>query len=183
LSGRYIQYLRDQKGYESDKVSESDDQRLWSGTQGQDQRRNSEKGTDLLTEKSRHKIWALWKIPRTGRQRRILARNKTWPIRSRQVNWYPQLPKEDKGCHSHWTVSVDNVVRRLGSSSTPLIRTSRISFKGWSAVPVTPTKSDASHCAFCRWIWILRESSLDYVEWWGIALSFARWVDFLRIKT
>jgi hypothetical protein len=28
LSGRYIQYLRDQKGYESDKVSESDDQRL-----------------------------------------------------------------------------------------------------------------------------------------------------------
>jgi hypothetical protein len=35
----------------------------------------------------------------------------------------------DKGCHSHGTVSADNVVRRLGSSYTPVIPTSRVSLK------------------------------------------------------
>jgi hypothetical protein len=37
------------------------------------------------------------------------------------------ITKKDKGCHSHGTVSVDNVVRRLGSSDTPVIPTSRVS--------------------------------------------------------
>jgi hypothetical protein len=38
--------------------------------------------------------------------------------------------KCDKSCHSHGTVSVDNVVRRLGSSYTPVIPTSRVSLNG-----------------------------------------------------
>jgi hypothetical protein len=57
-----------------------------------------------------------------------------------------KIVKPDKDCHSYGTVSVDNVVRRLGASSTPLIPTSPVSLKGWSAVTVIPTKSDASHC-------------------------------------